>query len=68
MSVFFKFIFNKSMFRFIWSNVTAKFSAANLLNSGAVIYLPWSGILFSTTVRVVVVAKSIILHILFLSQ
>ena len=30
-------------------NLAAKCSAVNLLNSGVVIYLAWSGILFSTS-------------------
>ena len=42
--------------------------AVNLLNSGVVIYLLWSGILFSTTVRAVVVTKLVILGILFLTS
>ena len=42
-------------------NLAVKFSATNLLNSGAVIYLLWSGVLFSTAVRAAVVAKLVIL-------
>ena len=75
--------------KFTCANLAAKFSAANLLNSGVVIYWSWSlsviffsisliflfsvivfltksltlGILFSTEVRAVVVAKLVILGI-----
>ena len=45
-----------------------KCSAVNLLNSGVVISLLWSDISFSTSVRVVVVAKLVILSILFLAS
>ena len=48
-------------------NLTVNFSAVNLLNSGVVIYLLWSGILFSTAVRAVVVPKLETLGILFLT-
>ena len=52
---------------FACASLAAKYSAANLLNSGAVINLLWSGILFLTAVgAVVVVAKLVILGILFL--
>ena len=53
---------------FACASLAAKYSAANLLNSGAVINLLWSGILFLTAVGavVVVVAKLVILGILFL--
>ena len=50
------------------ANLAVKFSAVNLLNSGAVIYLLWSSILCSRVVRVVVVAKLVILCILFLTS
>ena len=78
--------------KFVCANITAKFSAANSLNSGVVIYLSWSmisnffsvslifvlqtvfltklltlGILLSTAVRAVIVAKLVILRILFLT-
>ena len=52
---------------FACASLAAKYSAVNLLNSGAVIDLLWSGILFLTAVgAVVVVAKLVILGILFL--
>ena len=52
---------------FACASLAAKYSAVNLLNSGAVINLLWSGILFLTAVgAVVVVAKLVILGILFL--
>ena len=54
--------------KFACANRTVKFSAVNLLNSGVVIYLLWSGILLSTTVKAVVVAKLIIIGILFLTS
>ena len=50
------------------SNLAAKLSAVNLLNSGVVIYLLYSGILFSTAVRAVVVAKFVMLVILLLTS
>ena len=52
--------------KFACLSLAAKFYAANLLKSGVVIYLLWSGILFSTTVRVVV--KLLMLGIFFLSS
>ena len=53
--------------KLVCTNLAAKVSVVNLLNSGVVTYLPWLGILFSTAVRaVVVVAKLAILGILFL--
>ena len=45
-----------------------KFSGINLINSGVVIYLLWSGILFSTAVRAVLVTKLVILGILCLTS
>ena len=48
-------------------NLAVKFSVVNLLNSGVVTYLLWSGILFSTAVRAVVIAKLVILGISFLA-
>ena len=54
--------------KFACANLAAKFSAFNLLNSGVVTYLLWSSILFSTAVRAVVVAKLVILGILFLTS
>ena len=50
---------------FIWANLAAKVSTVNLSNSGVVIYLLWSIILFSRAVRAVVVAKLVILSIRF---
>ena len=46
--------------KFACANLEAKFSSVNLLNSVVVIYLLWSGILFST------IPKLVILGILFL--
>ena len=43
--------------RFACFNLAVKCSTVNLLNLGVVIYLLWSGILLSTAVRAVVVAK-----------
>ena len=51
--------------KFIWPNLAAKVSTVNLSNSGVVIYLLWSIILFSRAVRAVVVAKLVILSIRF---
>ena len=54
--------------KFACFNLAVKFSAVNLLNSGAAIYLLWSGFLFSTAVRAVLVAKLVILGISFLNS
>ena len=54
---------SKSVF-FTKSALVAKFACFNLLNCGVVMYLLWSGILFSTGVTAVVVAKLVILGIL----
>ena len=54
--------------KYACANLAAKFSVATLLNSEVVVYLLWSGILFSTAVRAVVVAKLVILGILFLTS
>ena len=43
--------------KFACSNLAVKFSAVILLNSGVVIYLLWSGILFSAALKAAVVAK-----------
>ena len=51
---------------FTYANLAVKFSAVNLLNFGVVIYLLWIGILFSAAVRAVVVAKLVMLGVLFL--
>ena len=51
---------------FTYANLAVKFSAVNLLNFGIVIYLLWIGILFSAAVRAVVVAKLVMLGVLFL--
>ena len=53
------------MAKFACANLAAKYSAVNLSNSGVVIYLLWLGILFSTLVRAVIVAKLVMLSILF---
>ena len=54
--------------KFACANLAAKFSVVNLLDFGVVIYLLWPGTLFSTAVRAVVVAKLVILDILFLTS
>ena len=54
--------------KFSCANLAVKCSAVNLLKSGVVIYLLWSGILFSTAVRAVVIAKLVILSISFLTS
>ena len=54
--------------KFVCINLAVTFCAANLLNSRLAIYSPWLGISFSTAVRAVVVAKLIILGILFLTS
>ena len=54
--------------KFACANPAVKFSAVNLLNSGLVIYLLRSGILFSTAVRAVAVANFVILFILLLTS
>ena len=50
-----------------YTNLEAKFSAVNLLNSGVMTYLLWSGISFSAAVRAIVVAQLLILGVLFLT-
>ena len=58
-----------SVAKFACLNLAVKFSIAIFLNSGVVIDLLWSGILFSTAVKaVVVVAKLVKLGILFLTS
>ena len=54
--------------RFTCFNLVVKFSAVDLINSGVVIYVLWPDILFSTAVRAVVVARLVILGILFLTS
>ena len=54
--------------KFACFNLAVKFSDVNLLSSGAAIYLLWSGFLFSTVVRAVLVAKLVILGISFLNS
>ena len=51
--------------KFASFNLSVKFSAVHLLNSGVVIYLLWSDILFSTGVRAIAVAKLVTLGISF---
>ena len=53
--------------KFACFNIAVKFSSYNLLNFGVVIYLLWSGILFSTAARAVLVTKLVILDILLLN-
>ena len=51
------------------TNIAANFFTVDFLNFGIVIYLLWSSILFSTTIRaVVVVANLVILGISFLTS
>ena len=54
--------------KFACASLAAKFSAVNLLNSGVVIYLLRSGILFLTAVRAVAVANFVVLFILLLTS
>ena len=54
--------------KFSCFNHAVTFSAVNLLNSGVVIYLPWTDISFSTPIRAVVLTKLLILDILFLTS
>ena len=54
--------------KFACANLATKNFAVILLNSGVMIYLPWSGTLFSTAVIPVVVAKLVILGILFITS
>ena len=68
-SVFFmKLAISIFLYKFACSNLALKFSAVNLLNSGVLIYLLWSCIFFLATARAVVVAKLLILDILFLTS
>ena len=68
-SVFFTKVAISLLFtNFSFANFAQKSSAANLLNSGVVIYLLWSCILFSAAARaVVVVAKLVMLDVLVLA-
>ena len=52
--------------KFACFNLSVIFSGVNLLNSGVMIYLLWSGNLFLKAVRSALVAKLAILGILFL--
>ena len=66
-------IFTKSaisplVVKFACFYLAVKFSAANLLDSGVVIYLLWPGILFSIAVRAVAVAMLVIIGISFLTS
>ena len=54
--------------KFACFNLAKKFSAVNLLNSGVVMYLLCSVILFSAAIRSVLVAKLVTLGILFLTS
>ena len=49
-------------------NLAVKFFDVNLLNCAVVIYLLWSGISLSTAMRAVLVAKLLILGIMFLAS
>ena len=51
--------------KFTCANLAAKSYPFNLINCRVVIYLLWSVILFSTSARAVVVAKLLIISILF---
>ena len=67
-SVFFTKVAISLLFtNFSFANFAQKSSAANLLNSGVVIYLLWSCILFSAAARAVVVAKLVMLDVLVLA-
>ena len=52
---------------FSFANLAPKSSSVNLLNSGAVMYLLWSCILFPAAARAVVVDKLVMLHVLVLA-
>ena len=54
--------------KFGCTNIAANFFTVDFLNFGIVIYLLWSSILFSTTIRAVVVANLVILGISFLTS
>ena len=55
--------------KFGCTNIAASFFTVDFLNFGIVIYLLWSSILFSTTIRaVVVVANLVTLGISFLTS
>ena len=56
------------MLKFACPHLAAKCFVVNLLNSGVVIYVLWSGVLFSTAVTAAVEAKLVILGILFLTS
>ena len=64
-SFFTKLVISFLLAKFASDNSAAKYSAVNLLDSRAVIYLICSGFLFSTSVKAVVVAKLVKLGILF---
>ena len=49
-------------------NLAVKFSAVNLLNSWIVIYLAWSGVLFSTSLSFVLKAVVVTKPLVFFSQ
>ena len=51
--------------KFACDNLAAKLCLVNLLNYGVVTYFLWSSIFFSTVVRAVIVAKFVMLGILF---
>ena len=67
-------LLSKSVFvtQLAYFNLAVKFSAINLLNSGVVIYLSWSGNLFSDSpifvLRTVVATKLLVFGILFLNS
>ena len=65
---FFEISNNISLAKLACANLAGKHSDVNLLNYEVVIYLLWSRILFSATVRAVVVAKLITLGILLLNS
>ena len=54
--------------KFSCAKLAEKCFAVNFQNSGVVISLLWSDISFSTSIRVVVVAKLVALSILFLAS
>ena len=64
-SVFFtKLVISFLLAKYACANLAGNFSAADLLNSGLVIHIVWSDILFSIAVRVLVAAKLLILGVL----
>ena len=61
---FTKLVISFLLAKYACANLAGNFSAADLLNSGLVIHIVWSDILFSIAVRVLVAAKLLILGVL----